>query len=98
MMRNGSPSFTLRIKSCVKATIGTITSGRALVAVIIERQPWVRRSAGGKWDWDLGKIRVSVAPKDGAPGLIEGVERWIPAAQPLLESFPAKTAIAAGAF
>src|SRR5579864_4779258 len=72
--------------------------GSTLVAVIVQRQPGVRWSTGGKRHRDLRKIAVSVAPKYGAPRLIEGVERWILAPQPLLESFPAGTAVAPGTF
>ena len=46
---------------------------------------------------DLGEISVSVAPKHGTPGLVEGIERCILAAQPLLKPVPAEPAIATGA-
>src|SRR5260370_15909812 len=41
--------------------------GSTLVAVIIERQPGGRWSAGWKRDRDLRKITVSAAPKYRAP-------------------------------
>src|SRR5882757_5202256 len=78
-----------------KLFIGSRRVGERLVAIIVERQSWIRIAIRRKRHGDLTEVGVNLTPERGAPSCVEPVEASIFIASPFLKSGAAIFAVTA---